>query len=195
MDQDTRQKLEALAKEIKKITPGAVREFNEKRLGYLEKGWGETLSSIIDKTIPRQKTQEKTKLLSRSINNCFIQQIQKKIKGFTESNADGHDYEFKGIKIEDKNTLSSSDTWTGNGYPKSKIHLLKKFSLSNEGLIEKAFICLIELNKSQWSAPTTKSNFSTLRISKDDESYSIKIWGEFEVSNSFLSPSLKEIYK
>ena len=193
MDQDIRQKLEALAREIQKITPDAVREFNEKRLGYLEKGWGESLSSIINKTISSQKTQEKTKLLSRPINNCFIQQIQKKIKSFSESNADGHDYEFDGIRIEDKNTLSSGDTWTGNGYPKSRIHLLKKFSLSNDGLIEKAFICLIELNKSKWTAPTSKSNFSTLHIKKDDQYSYIKIWGEFEVSNSFLSPKLQEV--
>jgi hypothetical protein len=198
MDANTKKILEELAHEIKKITPEAVNEFNQVRLKFLEQGWGEKFSHIIDKTEPGQKTQEKTKLLSRAINNCFLQKIQSNLKDFIEANSDGYDYRYKDIKIEDKNTCSTEKEWTGNGFSKEKIHLLKKFEVSDIGEIEKACILIIEVGvNSKWKDKDGgKSNYSTLSIHVKDVSNVIKVWGDViknKHDRKFATPILKKI--
>ncbi len=198
MDTNTKKILDELADEIKKITPQAVDEFNQVRLKFLEQGWGEKFSHIINKTESKQQTQEKTKLLSRAINNCFLQKIQSNLKDFIESNSDGYDYKYKDIKIEDKNTCSAGKDWTGNGFPKEKIHLLKKFEVSDSGEIEKACILIIEVGiNSMWTKKDGgNSNYSTISIHVKDVPNVIKVWGDIvknKRDRKFATPILKKI--
>ena len=47
------------------------------------------------------------------------------------------DYTFrKRLSLESKNTLSTSNSWTGNGYPKCNWHILFKYDFNKDGIID-----------------------------------------------------------
>jgi gliding-associated putative ABC transporter substrate-binding component GldG len=78
------------------------------------------------------KTQEITKIISPVFNSILSNVL--KPSGFNRCETDGVDYNFEGVAIEGKITLSTSNSWTGNGYKKTNWHLLVKLNLNEDSL-------------------------------------------------------------
>jgi len=102
----------------------------------------------------------------------------------------GSDLVYDNLLIEDKNSFSESDSWTGNGFAKTDMHLLKKFSVDQNGSITYAFVALVDLAKcsGSWSAKTLSTNRSELKFKVADKKFIEVIHGELKAKKVYLSP-------
>jgi hypothetical protein len=181
---------------LKKVLPIAIKEFNEIRLPALETAWGRCFQEEWENEDSKHKTSEITKVYTRVINNTIYKHLkQEKELEFQEHGTDGSDFIINGIPIEDKNSFSDSESWTGNGYKKTDIHLLKKFKINDQGKIESVFAMIVDLSLciSKWPAPTTSSNFSSLKFVCEDETQLQVILGSLQRKKKYLSVSLQKI--
>ena len=136
------------------------------------------------------KTQEITKIISPVFNLILCRVLIP--SGFNRCETDGVDYNFEGIAIEGKITLSTSNSWTGNGYKKTNWHLLVKLNLNEDGIIVSSFCALVPIDEcvSKWTVPTLDTNFSSLKFNNIDSDKIIIIKGKFEKKTKLLSPIL-----
>ena len=169
---------------IRRILPAIVRDFNEVRLPALEIALGRPFRE----EFTTETTDSITKVLCRPVNNAFYRFIHAEIPEFTELATKGSDWMFGDIPIEDKNSFSEADAWTGNGFDKTGWHLLKKFKIDRDGRIIGAFIAVVDITKCSgcWSDKTMTSNFSTLKFACDDLSQIHVIHGELKPKKKWL---------
>lgn len=187
-------KINELVNTIKSVLPEVINEFNEIRLPALENAWGRKFVDELKNE--NQKTVEISKNFVRPINNVFYRHISEKLPAFVEETIDGSDYRFYDILIEDKNSFSpESNTWFGNGFKKTDWHLLKKFKTDDNGRITEAFICLVNIAKtnSSWSERVIQTNGSTINFQNEDEDKIIVIWGSLERKTKKLKPVTEKI--
>jgi hypothetical protein len=113
-------------------------------------------------------TSERTKQLS-SIVYAAIEQVLEPY-GLESFAGNGNDYRWFDNLLEGKISLSLKEGWTGNGFKKTNWHFLVKLDMDENMLIARSFVALVPLNECQsnWSSKTTKSNFSTLKLRKED---------------------------
>ncbi len=185
-----RQKIDKLKKSIRLALPLAIREFNEIRKPALEKAWGRKFQDEFANEDPSQRTVEITKTYSRPLNNAIYREISKRLPRFKVANINGSDLIYDGIPIEDKNSFSDSNSWTGNGFPKVPFHLLKKFTVNDDGVITKVFVAIVDTSKCKgsWTAKTTKRNSSSLKFAIGDEKFVEPIFGTINKKPKWLNP-------
>ena len=77
------------------------------------------------------------------------------LDGFNTDKVNKRDYMYKNIPIEAKITLSDGDSWTGNGTKKTPWHLLFKFKINDDGIIEGCFCMFANICEciTDWSEP------------------------------------------
>jgi hypothetical protein len=108
---------------------------------------------------------------------------------FQEYDTNGADYKINDIEFECKITLRN-DGWTGNGYRKTGWHLLIMISINENGRIISCYAGLINIDvcKSEWTEKTTQSNFSNLKLLKEDIKYLTNIIGDVKINPINLKP-------
>jgi hypothetical protein len=186
-------KMQPLIEAIRTCLPGILHEFNTVRLPQLEAFLGRTI--IEEFPDPVKRTSETTKVIARGLDNTFFRHIHAVLPEFVEDEGDGRDYRFGAIPIESKNTFGKGDSWTGNGYDKTGLHLLKKFQVNERGHITHAFIALVNIDdcESCWSEKTLKSNFSSLMLRTVDKEKVHVIVGSLKSNPKNLSPILAPV--
>tara|TARA_R100001443_G_C3290079_1_gene162617 strand:- start:66 stop:632 length:567 start_codon:yes stop_codon:yes gene_type:complete len=178
--------IEVLSEALKEVMLPVCKEWNTVSLPMMEKLYrGRSFKSIFE----GRQTQEKTKTVSPILDEIVAEFIKDKISNFTITEGKGFDYTLNDTEIEWKNSLSDSNSWTGNGYNKTNWHVLCKFILNEDGVIEKYFACIVpyDMVDSNWSE-TGNSNFSSLSILKTDLDYVIEVSGSFKPSVKYLKP-------
>ena len=177
--------IELLVKVLKEVMPLICKEWNTVSLPLMEKLYRKSFKDIFK----NRQTQEKTKAISPIIDEIIAEFIQKKIEAFTTTEGKGFDYTLNDILIEWQNSLSESNSWTGNGYRKTNWHVLCKFIPNEDGVIEKYFACIVpyDMVESNWSA-TGNSNFSSLSILKTDLDQVIEVSGSFKPLVKYSKP-------
>ena len=181
------QDIELLAKTLQEVMPEVCKEWNNDNLGrflyaYRNKPFKEIFKN--------RQTQEKTKAISPIIDEIVAEFIQEKIEAFTITEGKGFDYTLNNTEIEWKNSLSDSNSWTGNGYRKTNWHFLCKFIPNEDGKIEKYFACVVpyDMLESNWS-DTGNSNFSSLTLQNVDMHKVMQIAGHFKSAKKYLKPN------
>jgi hypothetical protein len=184
--------MEELIKAIYVSIPKVVKEWNAKKLLEFENLYEQTFKEYFND----KQTQEKTKIISPIIDAIFARIMCEQINGFVIDAGRGKDYNWNGIPLESKLTLSSGNSWTGNGYKKTDYHILSKFDFNEYGLIISYFSCLVNLNDclSKWSKPHM-SNFSTLKFINEDIDKIILIYGDKEKKSKYLHFSMVKTEK
>ena len=178
--------IELLAKTLQEVMPRVCKEWNDDNLGRFLYAYR---NKPFRKIFHNRQTQEKTKTISPIIDEIVAEFIQEKIETFTITEGKGFDYTLNNTEIEWKNSLSDSDSWTGNGYKKTNWHVLCKFVMNEDGVIEKYFACIVpyDVVESNWS-DTGNSNFSSLQLLKSDLDNIIEVSGTFRQARKYLKP-------
>lgn len=178
---------------IQKVLKTSIDNFNTIRLPALETAWGRSFKD--EMKFESQVTVEIAKNYARPFNNELYRNIQIHLKDFKENTTAGLDFEYI-IPFEHKNSFSAdSNGWVGNGYKKTPMHLLMKFSTDENGKINKCFCCIIDTSKmnNTWSTKGTTSNFSALKLSNDDIQLADIIWGSLVPSKKYAKVILNSI--
>lgn len=159
-------KIQSLEKTLSKILPQIVRVWNEEKLPLCEQLWETSFESYFE----GRKTEEKTKIVAPILDVVIARHIQKSHPKFVVDEGTGRDYNFDGMPMECKISLSTSNSWTGNGYAKTPWHILFKFEMNEQGQIISFFCMIVDLAKckSNWTVAGTKSNFSGLKFYNED---------------------------
>jgi hypothetical protein len=167
--------IQDLVDAIRQVMPEVVDEWNTTKLEQFEQLFGQSFENFFQ----GKQTQEKTKLIAPIIDSVFARRVQTRLPNFLLAEGKGQDYMFNHVPIESKITFGQGDSWTGNGYAKTPWHLLMRFELLNTGEMTHHFAMITDLAacQSQWTAPGTTSNFSTLRFSIQDFDNLIPITG------------------
>ena len=178
------QDIEDLAVAIGQVIPFVCKEWNENNLQLFETAYRGKSSRQI---FAGRQTQEKTKAISPIIDEIFSEFIEEKLPSFEITEGKGKDYTINSTWVEWKNSLSEEICWTGNGYAKTNWHVLCKFILNKDGIIEKYFACIIPYDEMgfKWS-DTGNSNFSTLNLLSEDYDKIIRIAGDFTKKPKYL---------
>lgn len=136
-----------------------------------------------------KQTQEKTKMVSPIIDAVFSRIMKTILPNFHVDEANGRDYNWDKLELENKLTLSVGNSWTGNGYKKTNFHILNRMELNVNGEIVSYFSALVDLSKceSDWTAPTTKSNFSSLKFLNEDYCKINVIHGNMQKKQKFIN--------
>jgi hypothetical protein len=176
--------MDPLITTLRKVLPNIIRDFNEIRLPALELAHGRPFRE----EFTTETTDSVTKVLCRPINNAFYRFIHAELPEFTELATKGSDWKFGDIPIEDKNSFSDANAWTGNGFDKTGWHLLKKFTINEDGQIAAAFVALVDITKCSgcWSDKTMTSNFSSLKFACEDLLHLHVIHGELQPKKKWL---------
>ena len=185
--------MEPLINAIRTVYRPAINEFNTVKMPLLEEFLGRTI--IEEFPDPVKRTAETTKVLARGLDNTFFRHIHALEPTFIEDEGAGRDNLFGTIPIEQKITFGKGDSWTGNGYDKTGWHLLKKFSMNDNGRINGCFLALVNLEEctSKWSERTLKSNFSSLHLKSIDKDKVHVIVGSLKVNPTNLAPVLTQV--
>jgi len=181
--------MKGLIEIISTFLPDAIFEFNTKKLPLLEEVWGRSFKEeMLNET---QKTVEISKNYSRPLNNCIFRAINKHLPEFKENSMNGFDYSYNDYLIEDKNSFSfNTASWTGNGFIKTPIHLLKKFKCDENGVIIEAFAMIVDISTCSegWSGKKLSTNFSTIKFNKNDFSELNLIYGDLKINRKLIRP-------
>jgi len=178
--------IELLAQVLKGVMPRVCKEWNDDNLGrFIHAHRNKPFREIFK----NRQTQEKTKEVSSYIDDIVAEFIQEKLPAFEITEGKGKDYTINSTWVEWKNSLSESNSWTGNGYKKTNWHVLCKFIMNEDGIIEKYFACIVpyDMVESKWS-PTGNSNFSELKLLKTDLDQVIEVTGSLKPSRKFSQP-------
>ncbi len=178
--------IELLSEALKEVMLPVCKEWNTVSLPMMQNLYRDrSFKSIFE----GRQTQEKTKTVSPILDEIVAEFIKDKISNFTITEGKGFDYTLNDTQIEWKNSLSDSISWTGNGYNKTNWHVLCKFILNEDGVIEKYFACIVpyDMVESKWS-PTGNSNFSELKLLKTDLDQVIEVVGSLKPSRKFSQP-------
>jgi hypothetical protein len=179
---------------IKSIWKDAVNDFNTVRLPALETAWGRPYAEEFG---PKEGKQEVTKAYSRIIGNTFYRHIHAVLPDFAEDATTGRDYVFMGLGIEAKITLGddTSNSWTGNGFEKTPVHLLMKFNIDATGQIVGVYIAIVDLSlcSATWTEKQLTSNFSTLKFRNGDIENIHTAVGGIRKAKTYLYPTLEAV--
>lgn len=177
--------MDTLVATLRTCLPAIVQEFNTVRLPALEIALGRPFRE----EFTTETTDSVTKVLCRPFNNCMFRHVHAILPEFIERATKGLDWMFSDIPIEDKNTFSESNSWTGNGFDKTGWHLLKKFVIDEDGRITAAFVALVDIRKCKgsWSEKTMTSNFSSLQFACEDAQHFHIIHGEVKPKKKWLA--------
>ncbi len=153
--------MQELIKAIEMSIPLVVDNWNDVKIKQFEILYEQPFAEYFR----NRQTQEKTKVVSPVIDTVFARIMSEKINNFIVDEGKGRDYRWNEKPLENKLTLSTGNSWTGNGYRKTDFHILSKFELEENGMIISFFTCLVNLSEcvSQWTKPKN-SNFSTLKF-------------------------------
>jgi hypothetical protein len=178
---------------IRKVLPEVIKEVNDVRIPALEKAWGRDFKEEMKNE--NQVTVEIAKNYARPLNNALYRQVSKILPNYEEQTINGSDYVYEDILIEDKNSFSDSNSWVGNGFVKTPVHLLKKFKVDENGRIIEAFVALVDLSKckSSWSDRNINTNRSVISFTLDDMQHIQVIYGSIERKKKYLSPIMEKI--
>jgi len=143
-----------------------IDEWNNKKLPEFQKlAYGKDFKEIFK----NEKTQEKTKQLSFWLYIILEYLICKKIPKLQVDKREKRDYIYDTTPIEAKITLSSGNSWTGNGTKKTPWHLLIKINMGDDGVIKGCFCMLANIVECSinWTEPKKSKkgepvNFSSL---------------------------------
>ncbi len=176
--------VQALAQSI----PAAVNEMNEIRIPQLEAAWGRGFCE--EMANEGQVTVEIAKNYARPLNNAIFRHTQLILPEYQENTVNGSDYSLRGCLIEDKNSFSEGNGWVGNGFAKTPLHLLKKFTVNDQGRITGCFAALVDLSQctSGWSAKTTATNRSVIQFAVADLPHLQVIMGTIKSNKKYLKP-------
>lgn len=179
--------MEKLVKAIEISIPLVVKEWNTNKIHQFET----LVEQPFSKYFLNRETQEKTKMVSPIIDIIFKRMMSQQIDDFSIDEGKGRDFQWNGIPLENKLTLSTGNSWTGNGYKKTDFHILSKFELDQNGLIVSYFSCLVNLANclSDWTKPKN-SNFSTLKFLNVDLEKITIIHGNMTKSQKYVNISL-----
>ena len=177
--------IELLAKALEEVMPQICKEWNEVKVPLFE----ELYETPFREYYKDRQTQEKTKNVSPILDKVTERFLRKRLDNFFVTEGKGFDYTLDTSEIEWKNSLSDSNSWTGNGYKKTNWHVLCKFIPNEDGIIEKYFACIVpyDMVESNWS-DTGNSNFSSLKLLKSDLDNIIEVSGNFKQSVKYLQP-------
>ena len=180
--------MEQLIETIRKVIPAVIKEINEERIPALETSWGRSFKE--EMANENQVTVEIAKNYARPVNNTLYRHIKEELDEFKEHTTDGSDYIFEGVLIEDKNSFSPGNGWVGNGFAKTDGHMLKKFSVNEDGRITSVFIALVDLSKCQsaWSDRKINTNRSTIQFRNDDLQHINVVVGDVKQNKVWLKP-------
>ena len=176
--------MDTLITALGECLPAIVHDFNEVRLPALETALGRPFRE----EFMTETTDSVTKVLCRPINNAMFRHIHARLPEFTERATKGSDWDFGDVPIEDKNTFSDADSWTGNGFDKTGWHLLKKFKINETGRITEAFVALVDITKCKgcWTDRGNTSNFSSLKFACEDIAHIHVIHGSVKPKKKWL---------
>ena len=151
---------------LQQVLPAVVKEWNEVKLQQFEQLFGQTFEKFFE----GRQTQEKTKLVAPILDSVIARYLKEELPNFDVAEGKGQDYLYNNIPIESKITFGQGDSWTGNGYAKTPWHMLMRFEVLDNGTITRHFAMMVDMStcKSQWTAPGTTSNFSTLKFVTED---------------------------
>jgi hypothetical protein len=188
-----------LADAIKTVIPNVVQEWNDIKLPLFE----QLVEQTFNKYFEGRQTQEKTKMVAPILDSIFARHVKAIIPEFVVSEGKGQDYLYGSIPFEGKITFGSGDSWTGNGYSKTPWHLLMRFELTEQGKIVSQFAMITDLSQceSNWTAPGTTSNFSTLKFKVKDMDNLIPIIGKLSNKTktgkdaTYVSALMEAVYK
>lgn len=185
--------MKQLIQTIKQVLPQVIQEVNEIRIPALETAWGRSFQE--EMANEDQITVEIAKNYARPLNNAMFRHLQARLPKFTEHSTNGSDYAFGSILIEDKNSFSDSNSWVGNGFAKTPIHLLKKFQVDERGRINKAFVAVVDLGRcaSAWTAKTVETNRSTIKFTVNDIEHIQVAYGELAVKKKYIQPVMWDV--
>ena len=187
------QDIEDILVACQKVLPFVCKRWNEEILpkfeDYLGVSYREHFSGV--------GTQEITKQLTSRLDRIYIEEMRKVIEELEITEEKKKDYTFrKRLSLESKNTLSTSNSWTGNGYPKCNWHILFKYDLNKDGIIKRYLACLAPLQDimSGWTTKTQKSNFVSLRFYNEDYDKILMIAGDWRKTTTKNSLYLAPIF-
>lgn len=185
--------MQSLISALKKVLPEAVKEMNEVRIPQLEAAWGRSFRE--EMANEGQVTVEIAKNYARPLNNAIYRRVRALCPEFQENTINGSDYELKGTLIEDKNSFSDGNGWVGNGFDKAPLHLLKKFTVDEDGRITGCFAALVDLSQCQsgWSKKTTDTNRSVIQFTVADLPQIQVIMGRIKSNPKYLKPIPEKI--
>jgi len=185
--------MQDLIQALQQALPLAIREMNEQRIPLLERAWGRSFRD--EMANESQVTVEIAKNYARPLNNAIFRRVRELVPEFQENTINGSDYSLRGVLIEDKNSFSEGDGWVGNGFAKTPLHLLKKFTVNADGRITGCFAALVDLSQctSGWSAKTTDTNRSTIQFVVADLPQIQVITGSIRAKKKYLAPVIAEI--
>jgi len=183
--------MKKLIEAIELTIPQVIMEWNDEKLKQLEVVWEQSFKSYFS----GRQTQEKTKVVSPVIDVVFARIMKTHLDDFQVDEGKGRDYKWGDILLENKLTLGLGNSWTGNGYTKTDIHLLFRFDMDENGLITSYFSSVVDLSKclSDWTDPTNKSNFSTLKFLVSDRPEIYIIHGEMVGKKKYLSCEMVKV--
>ena len=187
-------KIKELSKLLKEAVPNTAKKWNEEKLSQFTIFFESPFRDFFKDISPGQKTQSITKICSPILNKMLVNEIGKTTSNFIEYETDGCDFKFYDIKIEGKITTSNGNSWTGNGYAKTPIHILIRFLFEESGKIHSIFSMIVDLNKTRadWTDPTT-SNFSTLKFYVEDKNRLIICNGGAKLKTKYLHWEMQKI--
>jgi hypothetical protein len=176
--------MEKLSSHLSLLWPTIVKGFEN----HINKIWSDCFFETFSEWKKNAPTQEITKVLSPFFT-AYLKKTMSNI-GFMPKESKGLDYIWENFEIEGKLSLSSANSWTGNGFPKTNWHLLIKLKFDDDGKILGSFVCLVPLNEcySDWTKSGTKDNFSTLKLRVEDYYNIIKIVGDLKFNRIYLEP-------
>lgn len=160
-------KLDKLYESIRKVVPLVVKEWNDVKINQFQLLFEKSFQDHYK----NRQTQEKTKNVSPVIDTIFTRLMNEELPEFELDEGKGRDYKYGDIPLECKVTLSGGNSWTGNGYTKTDMHILFRFNINDEGIIDSYFTLVVDLSEcdSTWTSPDTSSNFSSLKFLNCDK--------------------------
>lgn len=181
--------LQKLTLQIQQIMPELVNEWNSVKLPAFEALVEQSFETYFE----GRQTQEKTKMVAPILDVIFARLIKCNLPEFIVAEGKGMDYMYGTVPIESKITFGAGRGWTGNGYKKTPWHLLMRFELNAQGVIISKFAAIVDLDqcKSNWTAPGTTANFSTLEFVAEDLSKIIPIVGSITNKTATGKKSVK----
>jgi len=176
---------------LKKVLPLVVSEWNQKKLPQMEELFEQSFADLFE----GRQTQEKTKTVAPILDSIFARLMKAEIATFEVDEGKGRDYDYNGTPIECKITFGSGNGWTGNGYTKTPIHLLMRFNMSENGIIDQMFAMIADLDQcaSKWSEPQSSSNFSTLDFLVEDADKISVVVGDVKINKVKIKPVMESI--
>jgi hypothetical protein len=170
---------------IELILPSLVDEWNTVKIAQCEQLWEKSFKEYFE----GRQTQEKTKMIAPILDVVFARLVGDIIDGFTVDEGKGRDYDYNGTPIECKITLGAGNCWVGNGYAKSPQHILMRFSMDENGIINEYFVMAVDLDKciSKWTPPGSSANFSSLNFVNEDAEHLNIIIGNIKLKRKKIA--------